>query len=267
MVYRAVCGVLLLALTLCSCNQQALIQKFVRPAQDKAARGYLEDIRAGNFGPFLAAVDPAYQGQITPGLLKNIQALFGSHSVRSITVVGAQTSAQKLIGRPSIALNSLTYEYDMGDRSVVANIVLQDIGNAMQIEGIHVQPLATSLERANAFTFSGKNAAFYVFFALALLIPLFILATEVFCWRTPIPRHKWPWRIFILLGVTGFTLNWTSGDVQFLPLHIDLLGVGYAQQPYGPLILQIGIPLGAILFWIRRRKWLDQAEEEARHFS
>jgi hypothetical protein len=260
---QIICGIMLLTLALCGCDQQAMIQKFVLPAEDKAGRTYFEDLRSGNFGPVQTATNPALQNAMTSEVFRNMQAVFGPKPVKSIIVVGAHINESKIVGGANVTVNALTYQYDMGDHFVIAQIVLQDMGGAVQINGIHVQALTHSLDEINAFTLSGKNPLFFVFQALVVLIPIFVVVTAVVCWRTPIPRLKWLWRIFVLLGITGLTLNWTDGNVQFAPIHVNLLGAAFTQQPYSPWMLEIGIPLGAILFWIKRRKWLTQAEDAA----
>jgi hypothetical protein len=265
--YRIVCGIVFLTLALCGCDQQALIQKITTPEQDKVARIYFEDVRTGNFEPVRTAMDPAYRKQMTPELFRTMREVFGTHTVKNISIVGARVVAQKFIGKPGATIHVMTYEIDMGDRFVIGEVDLQDVDGHLQLEGLHVQAASRSIEQENAFSFSGKTIGYFIFLALTILIPIFAIVTEITCWRTLIPRHKWLWRIFVLLGITEFTLNWTTGNIQFLPLQISLLGAGFNQQPYGPLILQIGLPLGAILFWFRRRKWLVLAEENAQHFS
>lgn len=265
--YRSVCCVLLLALALASCDRQAMIQKFTTPRDEQAARTYLEDVRTGNFAPVQAAIDPTFSQSMTQAVYTAMRGTFGPKPVKSVTLMNASFLKLAATQGSGPTIRTVLFEYDMGDHFVVANVSVEDLGKRTQIEGIHVQSMTSSVEQANAFSFSGKNFLFYVFFALVLLIPIFTIATEIICWRTPIPRHKWLWRIFVLLGIVGLNLNWTTGDIHLLLLRIDLLGASYSQQPYGPLIVEFSLPIGAILFWIRRRKWLDQAEESTRHFS
>ncbi len=92
-------------------------------------------------------------------------------------------------------------------------------------------------------------------------IPLFILATLVECVRTPIPRRKWLWVLFILLGFGSIQLNWTTADYAIQAFHVNLLGAGaVASGRYAPWVLSFGIPLGAITFWSRRKEFLTKHE-------
>jgi len=191
-----------------------------------------------------------------------MQALFGGQAVKSVKVLGSHVNTT-----PEFKRYSFVYEYELTKQWIIADIILQSEKGHLQIEGIHAQQMTVSVERLNAFTLTGKSTLFLLFLGLTILIPVFVVCTAIVCWRTAIPRRKWLWRIFVLLGFTQVTLNWTTGDLQFLPLQINLLGAGFTKPFYGPLILQIGIPLGAILFWIWRRKWLPRAEETAHSFS
>jgi len=38
-----------------------------------------------------------------------------------------------------------------------------------------------------------------------------------------------------------------------------LFGAAATKAPYAPVMLQIGLPIGAAIFWLRRDTWLEQA--------
>ena len=106
-------------------------------------------------------------------------------------------------------------------------------------------------------SFAGKSITHFAFYAATVFIPLFILFALVQCIRTPMPRRKWMWIIFILIGVTEFQFNWSAGEIGFQALNISLLAAGFAKlSPISPLILKAGIPLGAIVFLLERSRWL-----------
>lgn len=260
MLYRTVAGIILLAVVLCGCDRQTLIKKFTTPEDEQAARTYFENIRTGTFAPLLAATDSSFRQQMTPAVLKSMRDVFGEKPIKSVMLIDAKVMGQKLVGQPGMVMHWMLYQYDMGDHFVVGDISLQDIGGRAQIEGIHVQSLRESIEQTNAFTLSGKSGLFLAFLALVILMPIFIIATAIICWRTPIPRRKWLWRIFVLFGIAELTLNWTTGALGFQPINVQLLGAGFIQQGYGPWTLQLSVPVGGALFWMRRRKWLDEAE-------
>jgi hypothetical protein len=246
-------GALLLALALFGCDSQKLMMRFVPEHESKAGQAFIEDIRTGDFKPVLAAIDPAYAPQLNADLLQRMQGLFAGQSVKNVKIVGSHVNVTRDSKR-----YSFVYEYELTKQWLIADIVLQPEKGRLQIEGIQAQQLFQSLEQYNSFTLTGRSAKFLVFLGITILVPIFVLGTAIACWRTPIPRHKWWWRIFVLWGITIFTLNWTTGALGFQPLAFNIFGAGFNQQLYGPVILQVGLPIGAVLFWVWRRKWLSE---------
>ncbi|HWB61667.1 MAG TPA: hypothetical protein VG733_19445, partial [Chthoniobacteraceae bacterium] len=162
---------------------------------------------------------------------------------------------------------STTFEYDYTEEWLLITATVRTLDNTVIVEGIEVHPLPGPLEK-NKFTFAGKGPAQYVMFAIFCAVPLLTLFALVLCIRTKMKR-KWLWIIFILLGIGRVTMNWTTGDVQafetqvtkahgaityFHPYFaIQLLGAGYVRAPYGPWMLSVSLPLGALVFLYRRR--------------
>lgn len=85
-------------------------------------------------------------------------------------------------------------------------------------------------------------------------MPVFVISVLAACLRTRIAKRKWLWMIFIALGFVQFTFNWTTGGLGVQPVSMLLFGAGFVRAgPYGPLILQLAIPVGAIVFLAKRR--------------
>jgi hypothetical protein len=243
------CGTLLLTLAVGGCSQ-SLMSMFTPTAESKIGQSFFDDIRVGNFGPIRTALDPIYKDQLTPTMLQEIRNFFGERPVKSIKIIGSNTTTS-----PAATTYSLAYEYELEGRWVVAQIVLRKLDGRLQIEGMHVTPLTVSVEEKNAFTLTGKTPYHLAFLVSSIAIALFTIGTTIVCWRTPIPRRKWIWRIFVLFGISSLTLNWTTGFIQYQILQIVLFGSGFMKPPYGPMMLQISFPVGAIVFWWRRRAW------------
>ncbi len=94
----------------------------------------------------------------------------------------------------------------------------------------------------------------HVFLLLGLVIVLFTLRTAVAAFRSPI-RHPWWWTFICLLCAPVTTLNVDAGTLSLNLLSVLLFGVGYWHPlPSGPTIIQVGFPVGALLFLSRRRK-------------
>ena len=128
--------------------------------------------------------------------------------------------------------------------------------------------------QTHELTFSGKGTLHYVMFGLLLGVPAFIIFTCVHCLRLERLEGRWLWFIFILVGVWGLEFNWTTGTlnaellsvtpqgvtINFLRFHF--LGAGiYAVGVFQPWILQVGTPLGAIVYWFALRHARSEGEQ------
>jgi hypothetical protein len=74
-------------------------------------------------------------------------------------------------------------------------------------------------------------------------------------------KKKWLWLIFIVLGIGKLVVNWTTGQVFFSELAIQLPAGGAGAQAYGPWQVYASIPLGAITFLIRRKRLIGPVEQ------
>ena len=239
-----------LVMPLAGCDAQTLMKKFTPVEESAVARRHLDDIQSGNFAPVLKQIAPENRAQFAK-LLPQMKALVPDEKPKSVKIIGSRTAHN-----PSAVVYALTYEYEYSRIWLVAQIVLERGGKELKITGIHFTPLAESVEHFNRFTLFDKGILHYGFMLAAILILIFVISTAVVCWRTRIPKRKWLWMAFVLLGLGSFTLNWTSGEITYQVISFVLLGVGYRQELYGPWLLQIGLPIGAAAFWLRRKNWL-----------
>jgi hypothetical protein len=169
---------------------------------------------------------------------------------RSIEVIGALTAQG-----PSDTRYSLTYEAEYETTWMLASVVLARKADRLLLEGLHITLTPQSQKAINAFSISGKGAMHLGFLTLTVLVPLFILVTLVVCYRTPVPRRKWLWYLFIAVGFVQFNLNWTTGALNILPVSFMLFGAGFGQAtPHAPYVLAFALPLGAVVFLVARRK-------------
>jgi hypothetical protein len=107
----------------------------------------------------------------------------------------------------------------------------------------------------------GKGATQYAILSLAVLAPLFSLYVFLLCIKTRMGKKKWLWLIFIVLGIGKLGVNWTTGQVLFTPLAIQLPPAGANAQLYGPWLVYVSIPLGAIIFLIMRKKLVGPVQQ------
>jgi hypothetical protein len=236
------------------CSRQELAQKFASAQAQATARQYIDDLREGHFGKIEADADRRIQGATLPATLQRMAGLIPSGTPSSIKLVGAQSWSQS-----GSTTRNLTFEYGFHGKWVLLNVATKEASGHLTLVGLHVYDLAQSLEEQNRFTLSGKSPIQYAVLALVGLFPLLTLYSLITCVRSKRPGRKWPWILFILLGVGKFSVNWTTGAWTVSPLVFQLFSASAVEPLYGPWTLAASIPLGAILFLLKRRA---QALEE-----
>lgn len=133
----------------------------------------------------------------------------------------------------------------------------------LMLEGVNILPAADSVQHLNAMTLTGKTPVHYAFVTAAVLLALFTAVSAFVCATTPIPRRRWLWIVFVLLGFGTLSLNWTTGEIGYQIVTAHLFATGFLKPLYGPMVLDIAFPLGAIIFWFKRRGWIEQSVNAA----
>ena len=207
-----------------------------------------------------ALIDPALAG---PGMRQSIETMesyFPRTAPRRVELVDRRPLASPIGSVYEIAL-----QYAYAKKWMFAQVIVRDRLGGSMVEGMHVVPMPASLESLNAFFGYRRPPLYWAILAAAVAVWGFVGATLNAIVRTKIRRLKWLWFVFALLGVTGFVFNWTTGQWIWQPLMLVVPGawLGHsfgmitaqvnAPAQFQPWVLNIGLPVGAIVFWVRRR--------------
>lgn len=155
---------------------------------------------------------------------------------------------------------NLTFEYNFSGKWILANVATKRDGGPTTIVGFHIYSQPTSLEQQSKFVLGGKSASQYFVLGLAIVLPLFTLLALAICIRTKLKGRKWPWLLFVVFGIGKFALNWTTGQWGYSLLSIQLLSAGAFAPLYGQWTIFLSIPVGAIVFLMRRKQLKAAAE-------
>ena len=237
----------LLALVAGCSRQDASISA---PAVEQAlAMTYVDLLRARKFDDIDRAAIPSVKGpRLYDALLKMADTLPEKEAPSSRKLVGAQIHTDQ-----DGTTTNMVFEYDFSGKWVLANVALLRKPNSVSLVALSVRPIPQSLEELHRFRLAGKSAVHYVVLALAVLFPLLSLYALVACVRTKMSWWKWPWALFILFGIGSFAINWTTGEMQLSVLTLRLLGASVTGAVYGPWILSVSFPLGALAFLLSRK--------------
>jgi hypothetical protein len=246
-------------LFLSSCSQEELSERFIPKEESGFAEDYLSKLRERDFTYVKSILSPELDAQVTDELLEKMAAYFREGEPLSVKIIGSQVNV--LNGQWQ---GNFTFEYQFESGWNLANAALKKTDSGYQVIGVNVYQTEASQKELNAFGLSSKSGLQYLVLCLAVSVPLFILFTLIVCIRTPIQQKKWLWIIFVLLGFGAIQVNWTNGAYAFQLISVHLFGASAtAAGPAAPWILSASAPLGAIVFWLRRKSLIERANKSS----
>ncbi len=238
----------LFCVSLAGCDQDAMIQSFA-PKEDQAlASKYFSLLKNRQFDDLNKVIDPSLQNPDLKDTLSQMADLIPAVEPNRIKLIGAQqhhSSDQSTI--------NLSYEYAYANQWLVMQIALRQQNKQTHIVGLKLLPQATSIDRQFKFSLADKSITHYLILTLAILAPILVLTALIICIRMKLRGRKWPWIIFILLGLGQLSINWNSGDIGFAVLAVQLFSASAFAAPYGPWIITVSLPLGALCFLAFRK--------------
>lgn len=244
------------------CSPKDAMRKWTPPEDDKLARQFMDALQRGKTLEAELLLAPNLMSANVDSSIQTLSALFQARTVKNIEEVGVNSNTFKS-GTTDRKTVTLSYQVELSSGWLIGSIVIVDEGHGGLITGARFNPSPVSLQELNRFTFHGKSASHYWFLTLAILIPIFSLWVLVLCARSKI-RKKWLWMIFILFGIVTFRLNWTTGELSWQLINIQLLGTSVVKFGiYAPWIFAISLPIGAVTFLLRRERLLVTAKSTA----
>ena len=198
-----------------------------------------------------------------------LQAEVQSHPVEFQSTVTQMRSVSEGGRRTTTYLSR--WESPYGDQFLTLDLTVFSEEECCQIVALNSYRDDERPSTLNDWTNAPLSMGRILFLLLMMANVAFIILTLIMCVRDKtIERRKWLWFLFILFGTWGATMNWTTGAISpnFLALNaetgsfsfhiikIQLLGAGIDKSGvYAPWILEIGFPLGACIYWFRRRSY------------
>ena len=233
------------------------MDKLVPQEEAKMAEDYLTKLRQRDFEYVKSKLSNELKPQVTDALLVQMSDYFRDGELISTEIIGSQVHIFNGEWQ-----GNFSFEYHFSEGWNLANAAFRKVGHNYEVIGLNVYQTKMSQKEFHAFSLSNKSLLHYMILIMAIFVPLFILVSTYFCVRTPIPKRKWLWVIFILLGVSAIHINWTTGQYAIQVLSLHLLGASAtAASPHAAWMISASIPLGAILFWIKRKRFIQLSKE------
>lgn len=242
---------------------RASLMKKNTPQDDEAlAIGSIELLRQKRFEQVEERLDPSIRNADLRSRLVAMAEMFPTREPSSIKTVdashtkGSSTTSITLEYEFPPSATTVDGKAELSPRSwFLAQVFIRK--DAKTIAGLLVRPISESVEVYNEFTILDKGVSQYAGLLLAILVSVFGLYVFVLCARTKMGKKKWIWLMLMVPGVCRLSVNWTTGQWSFTPLSVQVkllpLIPNVTCTAYGPWMLQITAPLGAIAFLLWRK--------------
>lgn len=250
----------IIATVFTSCSYKKLAEKVIPKEESEYGRTVLESIRANDFDTVSKHLHHTLISQVTRENLEEVSKNFPSGNLIQSEIIGSRVTKGNNDWN-----GDFTFEYEFDNNEwALANIVVNKNDGTLSVTGFRVARTEQSKKEGNRFTLYGKSMVHYLFFLFTVLILLFSLFTFIVCIRTPLQNKKVLWAIVTLAGAISLTLNWTTGELSFQLLSIQLPPISaMAASPYAPWFISFAIPIGSILFWIKRKAMTVKKTDDA----
>ena len=248
-------------------DRASLLKRYTPQDDEALAIRYVNLLRQSQFEQIEDRLDPSIKNSETRDTLTRMYSTIPTGEPTSIRAVDSS-----VVHSRNSSISSITLEYEFEPHAVllngrtevfgtwlIAQVVIQTKEGVKTIAGLHVAPSSESFEEINAFTLANNGISQYVGLCLAVGVAAFTLYAFVLCARTRLGKKKWIWLILILVGVFRLTVNWTTGEWSLTPLTVQVPPVTCFSTFYGPWMVQIAVPLGAIAFLLWREKLTSEA--------
>lgn len=238
---------LFLLAILSGCDPQQTIEKFASDSDKRRAVELIEMMRAGKVDALARKFTRSLQTPDLRSTLAGMPALMPAGEPRKRTLVGAWINVMN-----GVRSSNLTYQYDFGDRWFMVNCAYVESGPEVGIVGMRINPLPAPLKAQPDFGLRGKSPLQYAVLVAGFLNLALVLLALVRCVVDRNLPRKWLWVIFILVGVSQISVDWSSGAWEFHYFWFLLFSASAVFQPYGSWVVSVALPVGALVYLMRR---------------
>jgi hypothetical protein len=233
------------------CNLQSILDR-IAPETTQEAKTNFDYLRHHQYDKIEASLDPSITIN-RAGLedsLARMAALIPAEEPVSVKEVGAYRNCETRKG----CSTQVTLEYQFPSQWVLVQLVTHSQDGHSSITSFYVRQEAASLEEINRFRLIGEHPLQYVILAAAIGSLALMVYALVLCVRTPKLRSKWLWILLILVGVGQVIVNWTTGEVDYHIVYLNIPPGWISRQLYGPWTVFACVPLGALAFLVFRER-------------
>ena len=261
-----VCLVLVLAAGLAGCRKSDIYESFVAEDLRETRTSALEAVESRDtealirhFGDW--ADTEEFRGRLDAFLA----GMPAGEWLDTPELAGAHRSRSQVVGGQPLDNQSLVYITRTGAEHVRIDLTFTRTGDQPWALH-HVNAYAFQPNPGISFTDGTMTPVRLASLAAVLANFTFVMITLIATFRFRRIKRRILWPLFIIAGFPVFGFNWTSeawylvapgissseAGVYFRFLEITFFGASFVDaSPVAPVILELGVPIGAILFWYR----------------
>ncbi len=233
---------------------------------DAFSRTFLQNVLSRNTDSSFAMVDPEKLTKEARIYIENGGSNLYGLNIKRIRLLSYQSTYGVGNSASKSKLSNFVYEYEFSNSVyVIFTTAVYEDGDSFLITTFNGSILREPIEKVNKLTFSGKKTGHYIMLALFILTILFKLTSFVVLILGRIPlKKKIIWSLLIFcLSVFQLSINWNTGEMRFKLLQFSFFETGFSNHYiYLPWFLSVYLPLGAILFWTKRKGMLTPLPNE-----
>lgn len=245
---------------LASCSPGAHVWNTVATPRDRmVAEVAIEAFRGGDEKTLTALFVPELRARI-PQLVRTTRPALPQD--RSVALDLIEARYVKNIGT---GVDHLSADFQLSGRreQVWVRVVITHRGGRSLISALRTTAVPVPLQQRNAFALSTAGPS-----QIAVLLGALLAAgTTIAAWwalaRARGARRRWLWALGSFLGLGQCSVDWASGAVRVLPVHVGVFSVQvFRTGPIGPWMIGCSLPLVAlIVLW--RFGWGGRREARA----
>ncbi|GEM_PF-900790 len=255
----------------CNSNVESNLPDHAKPV-NIFAKAFIEKIISGQADGAISNVDSTVPTHDAIASIKNASKILAGEKIKQVKLLECKWTFGISSNTGKSSTYQLTYEYQLQKATALFALIVKENNNNFSVSAFDGKFIDPKLSESNAFSLEGKSILHYAFVFLCIAIPLFIVATFIMMLKTKITNNKkimWGF-IILLLAIPKFALNWSTGEIDFKLLNFSIFGGGaYKESIYTAWFIFFNLPIGALIFWIKRRDLQNEAilDEEYNSFE
>lgn len=239
---------LFLIITFYSCSNLLIPPKNV----DDFSRNFVSTLHSKDIDTIMTFIDKSVQNENSRKFLLQTSQEIKNRTLKGFKILNYRKQSNWNSEDGSSIVYMTEYEFSYDNLYYCFSINVLENNRKLSILGFTGGVNNKPIEEIVSFSFSNAGFIHYFFLVFLFLIPAFIIFTISNIAKSKFEK-KWLWIIVSLFGVCGIYLNWTTGVVNFSFFSFHLFGIGFTKSGnIAPWIALLSIPIGAIIYWIKR---------------